>query len=191
MTFRTDLRLLLATALILAVAAPASARGTKCGVERWPIKVGRDNDVRKVDTTPVPSTIAELIALKAPANPNRRKKTRYAPTELKVFTVEATIKVIKPEADSDYHIVISDAEGHTMIVEAPHPNCAKGSRFEAQIAAVRAAINKHFGGSILKRMEPNIKAKITGIAFFDVLHGQEGVAPNGIELHPILEITFE
>jgi hypothetical protein len=25
-----------------------------------------------------------------------------------------------------------------------------------------------------------------GVAFFDFLHGQTGVAPNGIELHPIL-----
>jgi len=31
---------------------------------------------------------------------------------------------------------------------------------------------------------------VTGVAFFDVLHGQEGVAPNGIELHPILMIDF-
>lgn len=29
-------------------------------------------------------------------------------------------------------------------------------------------------------------ATITGVAFFDVIHGQRGVAPNGIELHPVL-----
>jgi hypothetical protein len=29
-------------------------------------------------------------------------------------------------------------------------------------------------------------AKVTGVAFFDPIHGQDGVAPNGIELHPIL-----
>ena len=27
-------------------------------------------------------------------------------------------------------------------------------------------------------------ATITGVAFFDVSHGQRGVAPNGVELHP-------
>jgi hypothetical protein len=26
----------------------------------------------------------------------------------------------------------------------------------------------------------------TGVAFFDFMHGQTGVAPNAIELHPIL-----
>jgi len=27
---------------------------------------------------------------------------------------------------------------------------------------------------------------VTGVAFFDYEHGQTGVAPNAIELHPIL-----
>ncbi len=29
-------------------------------------------------------------------------------------------------------------------------------------------------------------ARVTGVAFFDFDHGQTGVAPNAIELHPIL-----
>jgi hypothetical protein len=33
------------------------------------------------------------------------------------------------------------------------------------------------------------QATITGVGFFDVLHGQTGVAPNGIELHPLLGFT--
>jgi len=30
------------------------------------------------------------------------------------------------------------------------------------------------------------KARVTGVAFFDFDHGQTGVAPNAIKLHPIL-----
>jgi hypothetical protein len=30
------------------------------------------------------------------------------------------------------------------------------------------------------------KATVTGVAFFDYYHGQAGVAPNAIELHPVL-----
>jgi hypothetical protein len=30
------------------------------------------------------------------------------------------------------------------------------------------------------------RATILGVGFFDFLHGQTGVAPNGIELHPVL-----
>jgi hypothetical protein len=32
-------------------------------------------------------------------------------------------------------------------------------------------------------------ATVTGVGFFDVIHGQTGVAPNGIELHPVLGFT--
>jgi hypothetical protein len=30
------------------------------------------------------------------------------------------------------------------------------------------------------------RARVTGVAFFDYQHGQTGVAPNAIELHPVL-----
>src|SRR5262249_43728400 len=30
---------------------------------------------------------------------------------------------------------------------------------------------------------------LTGVGFFDLLHGQSGVAPNGIELHPVLSVV--
>jgi hypothetical protein len=30
------------------------------------------------------------------------------------------------------------------------------------------------------------RAAVTGVAFFDYDHGQTGVAPNAIELHPVL-----
>jgi hypothetical protein len=32
-------------------------------------------------------------------------------------------------------------------------------------------------------------ARVTGVAFFDYNHGQTGVAPNAIELHPVLDFT--
>jgi hypothetical protein len=32
---------------------------------------------------------------------------------------------------------------------------------------------------------------VTGVAFFDIQHDQEGRAPNAIELHPILAIAFQ
>jgi hypothetical protein len=33
------------------------------------------------------------------------------------------------------------------------------------------------------------RARLGGVAFFDYLHGQTGVAPNRIELHPILDFV--
>ena len=33
------------------------------------------------------------------------------------------------------------------------------------------------------------KARVVGVAFFDYQHGQTGVAPNAIELHPVLDFA--
>ncbi len=37
---------------------------------------------------------------------------------------------------------------------------------------------------------PSTPARVTGVGFFDRMHGQTGVAPNVIELHPILKIEW-
>ena len=37
---------------------------------------------------------------------------------------------------------------------------------------------------------PAATVTVTGFGFFDTIHGQNGVAANGIELHPILQICF-
>ena len=36
----------------------------------------------------------------------------------------------------------------------------------------------------------NVPVTITGVGFFDFQHGQTGVAPNGIELHAVLDVQF-
>jgi hypothetical protein len=36
--------------------------------------------------------------------------------------------------------------------------------------------------------KPGDLMQITGVGFFDVEHGQNGVAPNAIEIHPVLSI---
>jgi len=78
-----------------------------------------------------------------------------------------------------------------MIVESPDPGCAGKSRFLKEITEVRANINKFFGGPITGKQTPNsVYATVTGVAFFDKIHGQTGVAPNGIELHPILHVDL-
>ncbi len=77
-----------------------------------------------------------------------------------------------------------------MIVESADSRCASGSPLEADIKKVRDAIDEHFGGKITEKKNPSIPVTVTGIAFFDKIHGQEGVADNGIELHPLLSISF-
>jgi hypothetical protein len=163
-----------------------------CGKERWPVKTGADRDAGDVNASAQASTIAELTNLAAPPNPNSRKSSRFTP-ELKTYRIEGVLTLIKKETDEDYHIVIADPDDEelTMIVESVAPGCTEGSLFSQEIESVRQALDQKFG-TVGKKKKTNLKipVTVTGVGFFDPIHGQEGVAPNGIELHPILDISF-
>ncbi len=49
---------------------------------------------------------------------------------------------------------------------------------------------RRFGDGMLTPVEVlefKGRATVTGVGFFDIPHGQTGVAPNAIELHPVLK----
>jgi hypothetical protein len=162
------------------------AVGGSCGVERWSVKTGTDPAAKQVNTAQVQdSTIAALGSLVAPRDPT----TRIARVETTVYRVRATLTYYKLESDSDIHLVLSDGAGHTMIAEIPSPHCDAGSAFAAQISAARAAFDGHHREESRSVADGEL-VTVTGLGFFDFDHGQRGVAPNAIELHPVLSITF-
>ena len=162
--------------------------GTRCGVERWAVKTLTDPAAPQVNLTPQPSTVEELAALPVPAGFGRDAE-RLAP-ELQTYSVAATLVEFKEEADSDFHLVIHDASGQSMIAEIPDPNCAQGSRVLAQISAARTHFIDKFGQpSPTSWTQVNSPIRVTGVLFFDVPHGQTGVATNAVELHPVLEVA--
>jgi hypothetical protein len=161
----------------------------QCGVERWSVKTGTDSAAASIDLNSVsPTTIGSLVALNAPQP--IPPTSRVSPTETTVWTLNATLVEVKVENDSDYHLVLSDAAGNTMIGEIPSPNCVDASSpFAAAIAQVRSEFDAKFNvGSSFQSI--NMPIQVAGVGMFDFLHGQTGVAPNGIELHPILKIDF-
>ena len=160
-----------------------------CGVERWSVKTGTDPDAVSVDLgNPRPATIADLGAIPPPAVPP--DNARVAPTETTVFVVNGTMTLFKKETDVDYHIVVQDDSGHTIISEIPSPACvAPSSPFAPAVAAARAKFNARLTATP-QFQTVSIPVQIKGVGFFDFIHGQTGVAPNGIELHPVLDVNF-
>ena len=97
-----------------------------------------------------------------------------------------------------------------MIAEIPDPTAlAPGSFFATQITAARQAFDEQFGlheaaappaapaaaefsmaamAPALTRVAESVT--LQGLGFFDFAHGQDGVAPNAIELHPVISIEF-
>src|SRR5437879_12232484 len=77
-----------------------------------------------------------------------------------------------------------------MILEIPPPACvADTSPFKNAITATRAKFDAAYTASTSFKTA-NVPVTVTGVGFFDFIHGQTGVAPNGIELHPLLDISF-
>jgi hypothetical protein len=173
-------------ALLATLCGAASAQ---CGVERWSVKTGTDSDAAKINPAiTTTTTIGSLVALATP--PVLPPSSRLQPTETTVFAVNATLIEFKLETDSDYHIVIQDSAGKTMITEIPSPACVgTGSPFASAIASARSKFDAQLKATN-QAQTTSVPVQIKGVGFFDSLHGQTGVAPNGIELHPVLDIIF-
>ena len=179
-------RALLWTALAVGVSAVAAAaalaptgakaarvshsarNGGACGVERWTVKTLQDRPhLLKARKT----TIHHLITRPRPSSlPNTR-----LPFERHVFTVVAAVVLVRPEDDSDLHLVLQQGGNH-MIGESPASYC------DSRATPVRRRQMR----VARKHVRLCARTRVTGVAFFDFDHGQTGVAPNAIELHPIL-----
>jgi hypothetical protein len=137
----------------------------------------------------LPTTIAEMRSWTAPTS--IPLTSRVVPQELTVYAVSGTLTDYRLEDDSDYHLVIRDDAGNTIITEIPCPCCvADSSPFHAKVIEARRTFDARFTatGNFQSTSVPLV---VKGVGFFDFIHGQRGVAPNGIELHPILDLTFD
>ena len=152
------------------------------------MKVGTDPTAKLIGPAIVDTTITQLVALNPPqVLPQNARATL---TETEIFRVHATLTGFKEEADSDYHLILSDGS-KTMIAEIPDPPCAKGSPLLGGIELARSQFDARFyHPSTTAFAHVSVPVTVTGVGFFDSLHGQDGVASNGIELHPVLSVTF-
>lgn len=160
-----------------------------CGVERWSVKTGTDPQASSVVLSSyVSSTIYNFHQSVKPSS--LPANGRISPRETTQYRLSGTLTKYVRENDSDYHLVIRDSAGRTMIVELPASNCVgAGSPFGPGIARARQQFDARFTATTSMK-STSTPVTIKGIGFWDYIHGQTGVAPNGIEIHPVLDITF-
>jgi hypothetical protein len=95
------------------------------------------------------------------------------------------------EDDRDIHLLINRPGHpfHRMIAELPNVHCQGAAGSFKRLAMHRA--RKHLvaacGAPSTSFRTLHGIARIKGVAFFDIPHGQSGHAPNYIELHPVLD----
>ena len=112
---------------------------------RWDVKTGGGPDVNLIDAgSATQTTIVALRSQQAPAA--WPPPGRVQPVETTIWEFDATLAGYKFEQDQDYHLVLSDANGNTMIAEIPDPSVVDASsRFLPQITSGRQAFDARFG----------------------------------------------
>ena len=159
-----------ALAIVLAL---FTGSAVACGTERWPVKVGEDADAAAVDLAQAtPSTVEVLDGFAEPAL--RPDAARVDGAERTVYEIHAILFAYKRETDGDYHLALRDGAGSPFLTGIRRARREFDARFKAGKRYRRTAV----------------EVTITGVGFFDFPHGQKGVAPNAIELHPVLDIKF-
>jgi hypothetical protein len=169
---------------------PSEESELECGEWRKSVKNGIDSDAHLVDLSgPTPTTIARMNRwsppLLFPAD------NRIAPYETTLWVVNATLTEYRRSTDQDYHLNLRDDSGKTMIAEIPCPCCIGTSTpIASLITAARSRFDSFFTAT--DTFQPaNISVRVAGVGMFDFPHeGQLGAARNHIELHPVLDISF-
>lgn len=176
---------------------PQFTCGVHCGTERWRIKTVFDSDASRINFAPRHTTISQLVIMPAPS---RLEEEERSDAEKQVYSVEAVLLGWKQETgahgDHDFHLVLADPNDltHTMIAEVPAPDCEGAcSSLQAQkFAQVRQVLTAQLAEpeAHFRRFTPAWVVRVEGVGFFDIFHGQIGVAENCMELHPLLKVEF-
>jgi hypothetical protein len=184
----------------------------RCGVQRWRTKTLDDVNENLINWVPQLMTVTQLNNLPVPTGynengPGGSDDGRYAPYENQVYTVQALLVTRKHETgssgDDDYHVEIRDPNNPnaTMVTEAPHGECtyACASGFGSDFDSVRNLLDTCFGAatSSFQAFPAGVIVNLTGVGFFDGLHGQTGALANpstgaasNFEIHPIVYMEF-
>ncbi len=169
----------------IATDKPSEKRG------RWGIRNGMDVEAKKVVKKPTPTTFGALGALPRPGGTLPKDK-RMGRAETTLWTVEARLVSYDLRADGDYHLVLKDKTGRTLVAELPDPHIVAASPFAREIGAARRAFSLRFfskNDAELGRVYPGTgtPVRVTGLGYFG--KAQKPGLPNGVRIHPVTGIT--
>jgi hypothetical protein len=156
--------------------------------QRWAIKTLTDAAAKDVVFKPRPDSIAHLVTLTSPAQLGARTKAEKVTVSVRVRLIAT-----KLEPDGDIHVIVGEPSnpGTTMIVEFPDLGCTRGAQHRWAMELAKRRFLAAEGRPVGDRYRVlSGTATVSGVVFFDFLHGQRGVAPNGIELHPVLRFRL-
>ena len=149
---------------------------TSCGTERWSVKTMTDDDRGQVH---LHAKSVSIRFLRHRDEPSYKPQTsRASRVELHTYQVRATLREYVREDDGDYHLVLKDGHGRSIIAEIPDPPCVGHiSPVKPNIRAARRHFESHYEATTGFKFTHR-RVIIKGVGFFDYYHGQTGMAPN-------------
>jgi hypothetical protein len=156
------------------------------GVERWEQKVLTDSSVDQINTDEKVTTIETMNEVRTDTI-HIGENTERGSLEMQVYKIkDCFITHAIKEKDNDFHLVIEDGHGHTMVAEIPDPACpeAKKSEFNSEFKAARKTFLKY------QNVYNHYRFDITGVRFIDKKHSKPPIGnwKNNVELHPVINL---
>ena len=155
---------------------------------RWSVKTLTDPQGLKIlNEEPIKTSIKKLNKLKRPEIDLIGETRTLA--ECQKVTANGTLVMIGLADDGDYHFIMINEKGDSLVCEIPDP--------EQWPVKMYPEIKRHFTisrdfidskiGEPTFGVKPcaNIKVKVTGFIFFDKPKQRTGHSANGIEIHPV------
>jgi hypothetical protein len=170
-------------------ASPPAVAEISCGTWRWPVKTLSDPARKRVHFAGKRTTVVRLRH-RTPPSDLRSSTPRKTKVEFHTWRLRAIPRKAKMEGDGDIHLVIGGAKHRhkTMIVEFPQRSCVEKPFKRHRIVRARRRFLDNCG-SVLSSSWTQLRGSVNieGVGFWDAVHAQTGAAPNGIELHPVLD----
>ena len=174
----------LVIALLLA-ASPALAQHY-----RWDIKTRADQLAASVRHQ-VATTVDDLNRMVRPPH-GATAQGRVFPVEQTVYTLTGKLLMYTRESDGDIHMVIQDeATQATLIAEIPDPDrVSEDSPWRELIGTARETFEGEFIPTSSRRDGGRRRIALSGVGFWDIMNHGTGASDNGVEIHPVLALSF-
>ena len=175
---------------MIAVVLTAFLPGDNCGKERREVKALLDKEAAKIKWTSKRTSVKAMSKLVQvfPKDKKFDKKIRYG-FEYNVYELKCRIREFRKEDDGDYHLVLVDLNDTTITIvgEIINPECPDLANSQ-YLGAFKNTREEFELFKLPKNKVMQGVYTITGVCFFDFVHGQLGISANGVEVHPIMDI---
>jgi hypothetical protein len=175
-----------------AVGARASggkSPGEWCGGPRWRLMTLSDADRKKLHLDRIPTSIANLDALKPPRTIGVRRTTGF---QLVSWRMQVVIDRYRIASNGEIVLVLYDIpSGKYMDAYLPNPHClGSKARDRTGMIAARNELTSHCPKPTAQWQLLGASVDVSGVGFWNPVHTTRGALPNGAELRPLTNLSI-